>query len=162
MQKVNVTIQIPIFIATLITIIINLLLNCSKFATDLLNNQHYFVLIALILLSHGDIESNPGPVNTNRDYNNNISILHCNIRSIRQKLEYIRDSFLDFDLLCFTETHLDAAVSDDFLHLSETFDVFYRKDRTNHGGGIIVYLSNSLVHQRMPELETFCNESIWI
>ena len=28
-----------------------------------------------------------------------MSIIHCNIRSIRRKLEYIRESFMDFDIL---------------------------------------------------------------
>ena len=53
-------------------------------------------------------------------------------------------------------------VSDEFLFLSNTHDTFYRKDRTNHGGGILVYLSNNIIHKRLFELETFCSESIWI
>ena len=44
----------------------------------------------------------------------------------------------------------------------EHFDSPYRKDRTNHGGGVLVYLSNDLFHKRKPELEVFCNESIWV
>ena len=44
----------------------------------------------------------------------------------------------------------------------EHFDSLYRKDRTNHGGGVLVYLSNDLLHKRKPELEVFCDESIWV
>ena len=112
----------------------------------------------LLLLNYG--ERNPGPVN-NFNYTD-LSILHCNIRSLRHKLEYIRNSYLDYDILCFTETHLDMTVPDEFLHLSNSLDKLYRKDRTNHGGGISVCLSSSLLHQRVMELETFCEESIWI
>ena len=50
-------------------------------------------------------------------------------------------------------------VPDEFFHLSSSLDKLYREDRTNHGGGISVYLSSSLVHQRVMQLETFCEES---
>ena len=120
-------------------------------------NTHISLIILLLLLKAGDIEINPGP-----EHEHCLSILHCNIRSIRHKLEYIKDSFVDFDILCFTETHLDAAVSDEFLHLSDSFDVLYRKDRTNHGGGILIYVSKNLNHERMHKLEIYSHESIWI
>ena len=106
----------------------------------------------LLLLNNGDIERNPGPVN-NFNYTD-LSILHCNIRSLRQKLEYM--------IFYVSLKHLDMTVPDEFLHLSNSLDKLYRKDRTNHGGGICVYLSSSLLHQRVMELETFCEESIWI
>ena len=77
-------------------------------------------------------------------------------------MEYIVDNFLDFQILCFTETHLDANVSTDILFLSSTFSTPYRKDRTNHGGGLLAYLNSSLLHFRRPDLEIFCDESIWI
>ena len=101
----------------------------------------------LLLLNYGYIERNHGTVN-NFNYTD-LSILHCNIRSLRHKLEYIRDSYLVYDMLCFTETHLDMTVPDEFLHLSNSLDKLYKKDRTNHGGGICVYLSISLLHQRV-------------
>ena len=68
---------------------------------------------------------------------------------------------MDVDILCFTESHLDDTVSDEFLHLSDAFDVIYRKDRKNHGVRILVYFSSSLVHQIMSEHEIYCPESIW-
>ena len=111
----------------------------------------------MVLLQAGDIELNPGPETLH-----DLSLLHLNIRSIRNKVEYIVDNFLDFQILCFTETHLDANVSTDILSLSSTFSTPYRKDRTNHGGGILAYLNSSLLHVRRPDLEIFCDESIWI
>ena len=111
----------------------------------------------LVLLS-GDIELNPGP-----DLNDgSVSILHCNTRSIRNKLDYIGDNFLDFEILCFTETHLDFTVPTDTILLSDSYDTPYRKDRTNHGGGILTYVSNQIIHKHRPDLEIFCQESIWI
>ena len=112
----------------------------------------------MLFLLSGDIELNPGP-----DLNDgSVSILHCNTRSIRNKLDYIRDNFLDFEILCFTETHLDFTVPADTILLSDCYDTPYRKDRTNHGGGILTYVSNQIIHKRRPDLEIFCQESIWI
>ena len=56
----------------------------------------------LLLLQAGDIETNPGPENGYK-----LSILHLNVRSIRNKLDFILDNFSEFNILCFSETHLD-------------------------------------------------------
>ncbi len=72
----------------------------------LLNIDYYMFLIKLNLLS-GDIETNPGP-SINSD--SCLSIIHQNIRSVRNKLEYIQDNYLDFDILCLTETHLSQSL----------------------------------------------------
>ena len=133
---------------SLIHITYRLLLGSFNFQTTL-------TIFMLVLLS-GDIELNPGP-----DLNDgSVSILHCNTRSIRNKLDYIRDNFLDFEILCFTETHLDFTVPTDTILLSDSYDTPYRKDRTNHGGGILTYVSNQIIHKHRPDLEIFCQESI--
>ena len=111
----------------------------------------------MVLLQAGDVETNPGPENLY-----DLSVLHLNIRSIRNNIDYITVKFLDFNILCFTETHLDANVPTEILFLSNAYSSPYRKDRTNHGGGILAYLSSRLLHARRPDLEIFCDESIWI
>jgi hypothetical protein len=40
------------------------------------------------------------------------NIFHANIRSLRNKLNYIIDIVEDFDIIFFTETHLDNSISD--------------------------------------------------
>ena len=115
-------------------------------------------MLILLLLEAGDIERNPGP----KTINNSLSILHCNIRSIRNKLDYITENLLDFDILCFSESHLDANISTESLIKSSKYDIPYRKDRTNHGGGLLMYLSCELAHTRVSGLETFWNESLWV
>ena len=112
----------------------------------------------MLLLEAFDIEQNPGPNN----FTAALSILHLNIRSTRNKLDYIKDTFLGFDILCFSETHLDVQISNEFLFLSDTFAEPYRKDRTNHGGGVMIYFNSQLIHVRMADLEIFCDESIWV
>ena len=100
---------------------------------------------------------NPGPNTTEHS----LSIIHSNIRSIRNKFDFITEYFLDFDILCFTETHLDVNILSDSLILTDKFDAPYRRDRSNHGGGLLVYLSHELVHKRRLDLEGYWNESIW-
>ena len=78
-------------------------------------------------------------------------------------MNFIKEYLLDFDILCFTETHLDASIEDSSLALSDDYCLPYRKDRTNHGGGILVYHHNIyLLIQRLSDLETFWHECIWI
>ena len=75
------------------------------------------------------------------------------MRSIRKKLEYIADQYCDFECLRFTETHLDNNIENAEFFLTHDFAIPYRKDRTNHGGGILVYINNNLIHHRRQDLE---------
>ena len=119
-------------------------------------NLHFLIVMCLLLIEAGDIESNPGPGNQN-----SITIMHLNIRSIRHKIDYILDNFTDIDILCFSETQLDFNVSTESLRLSNSYNEPYRKDRNSHGGGLLMYLNSNLIHCRRPDLEIFCPESIW-
>ena len=118
-----------------------------------------YIIVQLLLILSGDIELNPGPTNLRE---HSVSFLHCNMRSIRNKLEHIIDNFCDFDCLSFTETHLDDNIDNAEIFLTTDFSAPYRKDRTNHGGGILVYINNNLMHKRRQDLEIFWEESIWV
>ena len=128
----------------------------SLFVLNFYNNQCFFTML-LLLLQSGDIETNPGPDNLHE-----LSILHLNIRSIRNNIDFIMDNLLDFNILCFTETHLDANIPTELLFLSNCYSTPYRKDRTHHGGGVITYINSNLLLIRRLDLEVFCQESIWI
>lgn len=121
-------------------------------------NLETAIIITLLVLLSGDIEENPGPVNS--EYC--VSLLHSNIRSIRNKLDYITNTFCDFDILCFTETQLDNSFQTEDIILCNKYDHPYRKDRTNHGDGILAYVSTSLTHKRRNDLEIYWEESIWL
>ena len=73
----------------------------------------YLLTRWILLIRSCDIETNPGP-QTHKD--GLLSILHQNIRGIRNKLEYIMENFLDHGVLCFAETELDN-ISDDYLKI---------------------------------------------
>ena len=111
----------------------------------------------LLLLMCGDVESNPGP--NFPCYS--ISILHLNIRSIRQKIDFIKNNLLDYDILCFIESHLNEAALTDSI-LLDNFSVPYRKARTDRGGSILVYINNKVFSERVTELEIFWDECIWV
>lgn len=91
----------------------------------------FFSIKELLLLLSGDIETNPGPNNQNDAC---LSIIHQNIRSIRNKIDFIKDNFNDFEILCFTETHLTNTIKDDQIFL-DGYRCLYRKDNTAHSGG---------------------------
>ena len=63
------------------------------------------------------------------------------MRGIRSKQDYITEHSLDFYILCISESHLDANITTESLIMSGKYDISYRKDRTNHGGGLLMLLS---------------------
>ena len=56
------------------------------FLLDSIYKLDFALITLLLVIMSGDVETNPGPINqTSSDYC--VSILHCNIRSLRNKLE---------------------------------------------------------------------------
>ena len=100
---------------------------------DLVNNLDFKLVLLFLILEAGDVEKNPGPNTTEHS----LSLIHSNIRSIRNKFDFITEYFLDFDILCFTETHLDVNILSDSLILTDKFDAPYRKDRSKSWRGVI-------------------------
>ena len=115
------------------------------------------ILVEIILLAN-DIAENPGPEN---DEVSGFTIFHLNVRSIRNKLSDVEHYIDECDIACFTETHLDASINTDDI-LIEGFDIPFRKDRTNHGGGVLVYFREGLSVSRRLELENDIDETIWV
>ena len=129
-------------------------------------NLAFSVVLLLLVLMSGDVSENPGPdlesISTVTGNTCSLSILHLNIRSIRNKINYIEENFNDFDILCFTETHLGDTVSNDDIYIEGFHLVSYRKDVSPHSSGILVYVSQGLATIRKPELECHLEESLWI
>ena len=115
---------------------------------------YFTILLLLLLLQSGDIETNPGPSTLNHG---TLSILHSNIRSIRNKIDFVKDFFY-FNILCFTETHLDPNVLTDSI-MFEHFDSPYRKDRTNHVGGVLICVMTWLTSEKLNWKFSATNQS---
>ena len=128
-----------------------------------------------MILLDGDVHTNPGPPmnhstssNTSSSdvYNlpnihNHLSVLHYNVQSLSPKLDILIAELSQFDILSFSETWLsDSHLSGDLLIPS--FHSPERKDRDNHGGGVIVYVKNTLHYKRRLDLEVRGLECIWI
>ena len=73
----------------------------------------FCLIIIYTLIIAGDVELNPGPGETPVNIEDHcLSIFHGNIRSLRNKVYYISNIIEDYDIVFFTETHLDKLVLD--------------------------------------------------
>jgi exonuclease III len=89
-----------------------------------------------------------------------LSIFHGNIRSLRNKVDYISKIIEDYDIVFFTETHLDKLVLDKNIHFSG-YDIPVRKDRNSDGGGIIMYYKTHVNIKRRVDLKNPLVECTW-
>ena len=86
-----------------------------------------------------------------------------NIVSLPKNLDETRYSMSSkhIDLIAFNETHLDSNLNNNMVCINN-YDII-RKDRSRSGGGVCIYLCNSINykvrHDRIPtELECVCIE----
>jgi hypothetical protein len=68
-----------------------------------------------------------------------ISICNVNIRSIRNKINFLQNFVDEFDIIVLTETHLDNSIENRDIELDSFDKNPQRKDRTNSGGGLLIY-----------------------
>ena len=106
------------------------------------------------------IHPNPGPAASDSN-GTSLDIFHSNARSIINKLEDIYSIAEEYHILCFSETHLDQSIDSSSLVL-EGFELPIRKDRSQYGGGVMIYISDLLVYKRRTDLEDPRFEAIWI
>ena len=128
-------------------------------------------LIHLILLS-GDIESNPGPnsvksltdttLSSLDSLSNHLSIMHLNIQSLVPKLDLVEGESVAYDILVFSESWLKPEVREDSI-LIENYLQPFRTDRCDRpGGGVVVYVRDTLICMRRPDLEIRGLEAVWV
>ena len=108
--------------------------------SDVLRNKSRVLVILLLLLS-GNIESNPGPLTcsnlpTPADFKvrNGLGFMHMNVRSLVPEIDLIRVWVLtsDPDVLVLSETWLKKSVSDTSISIAD-YNLF-RVDRSSKGG----------------------------
>ena len=107
------------------------------------------------LLLYGDTNCNENAFESIRrfklDHSKNMIISHYNINSIRNKFVEISPLLadLDIDILVIAETKIDQSFP------SAQFSVqnykLYRQDRDDRGGGIMVYINDSVPHRLVKE-----------
>ena len=116
------------------------------------------IFVLLILLSN-DIETNPGPPLSKLS---KLSVCHSNIRGLSQsKIIAIETSLCDlYDVITLSETFLSNTSTHD-LTLGG-FHQVVRRDRETFGGGVAVYIRESITFKRLLEYEHDDLEMIWI
>ena len=106
-------------------------------------------------------------INQNAQANNTIQmssmkIAHSNIDSIRNKIDDITVELSDYDIICISETKLNASIPSSNLMIN-SYHIPIRKDRDyNNGGGLIVYIKNNIFFKRRDDLESNSIENIWV
>ncbi len=91
-----------------------------------------------------------------------LKLAHINIRSLVNKVDQLR-VILDgspIDVLAVSETWLDDAIMDHEMNI-EGYS-FYRNDRNRNGGGVALYVSNTVVHEHLPSSSNKDIETCWI
>ena len=119
-----------------------------------------------LLARAGDIESNPGPPYNN----NNITLASLNVRSLTSptgnsvsKLDLINlhCSSNSIDIIGLCETWLDDSIHNNDILIPGYLPPL-RRDRNRHGGGVAVYIGDTLNAKRCPLLEPDSGEFICI
>lgn len=91
-----------------------------------------------------------------------LHFVHLNTRSLIPKLSELR--LIAFKtkaaVIALTETWLDSSVSDSEISI-EGYSV-YRHDRDRHGGGVCLYVSNSIAVNYRPDLIDARLEALWV
>ena len=122
-----------------------------------------------LISQQSDIEKNPGPSHNTSENSilsdtsgsyDGLTILHLNTRSIRNKITKILDFADGINILCFTETHLSDEISTSDL-IIDNYEIPFRLDRSNHGGGILAYVMKGILAKRRTDLENSVDEIIW-
>ena len=136
-----------------------------------------FWITVVLLQQSGDVHPNPGPVSVSSDsmsdssatsvlssttLSKHLSFVHYNVQSILPKLDVLFSELCDFDILAFSESWLNTAVTDDDLSL-QLYHKLERKDRVGDShGGVILYVKDTLHYTRRMDLEPNGIEFLWI
>ena len=96
----------------------------------------FLLFIFILILTCGDIETNPGPVVGDHtsidsdgesvfdDISHFCKIVHLNVRSLLTCHEQISVEFQEYDIIALTETFLDNNITNDDIHIAGFDKVF--------------------------------------
>jgi hypothetical protein len=131
-----------------------------------------FLIICLLLMMAGDVHLNPGPNTPTTHKDKQLTVCHINCRSLTSsgQVDSLRASKFDeidhliqnllCDVVCLTETWLDATILD--VHLNIPGFKLYRRDRNRHGGGVGVYVRDTIPTHRRVDIEAGTSECTWV
>ena len=129
-----------------------------------------------MLSQAGNIHPNPGPASISSDsmsvstdisalhssvLSKHLSFIHYNVQSILPKFDILFTELCDFDILAFSETWLNASITDDDIS-HQLYHKPERKDRADGYGGVLLYVKETLQYKRRRDIEPNGIECIWI
>ena len=127
------------------------------------------------MMLHGDIHPNPGPDTvssenpngissiTSQDIlSNHLSIFHYNVQSLLPKLDLIRAESESYDIAVFSETWLKPNTTDAEIALQNFLPPFRTDRRDRPGGGVAIYIRDTLLCKRRKDLEINGLEVVWV
>ena len=125
------------------------------------HHLHYIIPLHVILLhlaQSGDIETNPGP-NTYKTIDD-ISMIHANVKSLRNKIDQVSVEATNHDIVTISETWLNKSISNENIKLPG-FHPPTRKDREDGYGGVAIYIRNCIPYKERPDLTIPNLEAVW-
>ncbi len=140
---------------------------------DLLSTNASYNIHRLLLLLASDIHPNPGPssvsdssLDSTSSYfhiiNSGLSVMHLNLQSINNKLDILEIEMQPYDVVVFTETWLSKETKTDTI-LIPNFQPPFRCDRIGRvGGGVAIYVKDTLYAKERSDLSIINLEAIWI
>ena len=93
-----------------------------------------------------------------------LKLLHQNVRGLFtnfSELETLFCKHTDIDILGVTETHTNRDIPNGFFNI-ENYQFISRPRTTGIGGGVGVYVKNSMEWKRRDDLESESTECIWL
>ena len=111
-----------------------------------------------VFLAYGDIEVNPGPGQADKGF----SIYQQNLRGLWNNKEVLEHfiNLKNIKTFGITETLLSSTTRKSYLQIRGC--TFERKDRIKTGGGIAVYIKESITYLRQNDLKCDEIEAFWL
>ena len=141
----------------------------------ILRNACFLIWFVCLIMLDGDIHPNPGPesvssdvrnsvssVNSEDILNNHLSILHLNVQSLLPKIDIIRAESELYDIAVFSETWLKPNTTDADIALLNFLPPFRTDRRDRPGGGVAIYVRDTLLCKRRKDFEINGLESVWV
>ncbi len=91
-----------------------------------------------------------------------LKVAHINVRSLYPKIDEIRYLLADasLDILCITEAWLDKTITDSQIKVNGY--LVERNDRNRHGGGVVIYIRDTIDYDLREDLDHSNIESLWL
>ena len=113
---------------------------------------------SILLMLSNDIEQNPGPRQVNSL--ENMSVIHHNIKSLRNKVDLLTVEAIHHDIIMLSETWLSSNIPNEGLLLPNFFPPL-RRDREDAYGGVAIYVRNNMYFKDRPDLSVDGLEAVW-